>query len=606
VPMTFVLKSQNTPIATFFSSQKTTLSLSLFYRRQMLLLLKLLQRNRCARTVHDASSASFRSSSALVWRHSNEYSSEASSFTTTTAAAEEEEEFTRKEKATTTKKKKKQFQRRKLKEASTATSTKAKTKYEIEQERRMEVVDLNLDWGDKVYRGNATEYAGVKVTSKLTWPMPMHALVQLNPELRSVLNLSPPTEEEEAEADKFLSVLRKIRTDDVDFKLTELEEGEGEDEGEVTTSSTTKKMKRKEVEGDAKRENINALFPASMPYAHIFEAILLEAREHFPGGSRPESTRRQITKSLLQLVPRELLEDAAEEMKIWIRPAPKQRKRSVDSFRKAQKRLNFLYWLTEHWRKPAVNGKDLAITKGELGALIWSQYLEALKAVRGTNDAKFLADMISKDSSDTDEIELKHVRTGGWASGSQHRAKEYVDRLTGKVSTPSSSSSSSSSSEVKEDDDDVSSSTIERMDYPELFTPNEIVDILVKARGKDVMAIRIREKCSWADWLILCTGKSPRHISDLSHAVMFEFKKRVAENPTKSSGKVKPYIEGAQADMSGSGDEEWNAVDCGSCVIHVLSDRARRYYDIEELWANGDEILHNGEEILTIDNIKID
>ena len=243
----------------------------------VLLLLKLLQRNRCARAVHDASSASFRSSSALVWRHSNEYSSEASSLTTTTTTTveeeEEEEEFGRKEKATTTtKKKKKQFQRRKLKEASTATSTKAKTKYEREQERRMEVVDLNLDWGDKVYRGNATEYAGVKVTSKLTWPIPMHALVQLNPELRSVLNLSPPTEEEEAEADKFLSVLRKIPTDDEDFTLTELEEGEGEDEGEVTTSSTTKKTKAKKTkatkktkrkeEGDANTENINALFPA--------------------------------------------------------------------------------------------------------------------------------------------------------------------------------------------------------------------------------------------------------------------------------------------------------------------------------------------------------
>ena len=584
-------------------------------RKQMvLLLLKLLQRNRCARAVHDASSASFRSSSALVWRHSNQYSSEASSLTTTTTTTtttvekeEEEEEFSRKEKATT-KKKKKQFQRRKLKEASTATRTKAKTKHEIEQGRRMEVVDLNLDWGDKVYRGNATEYAGVKVTSKLTWPIPMHALVQLNPELRSVLNLSPPTEEEEAEADKFLSVLRTVSTDDEDFTLTELEEGEltpSSRNAKKTKATKTKATKRKE-EGDANTENMNALFPASMPYAHLFEAILLEAREHFPGGSRPESTRRQITKSLLQLVPRELLEDVAEEMKIWIRPAPKQPKRSVDSFRKAQKRLNFLYWLTEHWRKPAVNGKDLAITKGELGALIWSQYLEALKAVRGTNDAKFLADMISKDS-DTDEIELKHVRTGGWASGSQHRAKEYVDRLTGNVSAPSSSSSSSSSSsEVIEDDEDVSSSTIERMDYPELFTPEEIVEILVKARGKDVMAIRIREKCSWADWLILCTGKSPRHISDLSHAVMFEFKKRVAENPTQSSGKVKPYIEGAQADTSGSGDEEWNAVDCGSCVVHVLSDRARRYYDIEELWANGDEILHNGEEILTIDTIKID
>ena len=144
------------------------------------------------------------------------------------------------------------------------------------------------------------------------------------------------------------------------------------------------------------------------------------------------------------------------------------------------------------------------------------------------------------------------------------------------------------------------------MDYPDLFTPDEIVEILVKARGKDVMAIRIREKCSWADWLILCTGKSPRHISDLSHAVMFEYKKRVAKNATTFTSKVKPYIEGAKADMSGGGDEEWNAVDCGSCVVHVLSDRARRYYDIEDLWASGDEVLHSGDELLTIDTIKID
>ena len=86
---------------------------------------------------------------------------------------------------------------------------------------------------------------------------------------------------------------------------------------------------------------------------------------------------------------------------------------------------------------------------------------------------------------------------------------------------------------------------------------------------------------------------------------MFEYKND-AENPTKLSSKVKPHIEGAKADKTGGGDEEWNAVDCGSCVVHVLSDRARKYYNIEELWANGDEVLHNGEDILTIDTIKVD
>ena len=82
----------------------------------------------------------------------------------------------------------------------------------------------------------------------------------------------------------------------------------------------------------------------------------------------------------------------------------------------------------------------------------------------------------------------------------------------------------------------AASGTTERMDYAEMFKPDELVNILVKARGKDVMAIRVREKCSWADWLVLCSGKSPRHISDLmiGHAVMFEYKKRVAENPNQT------------------------------------------------------------------------
>ena len=149
-----------------------------------------------------------------------------------------QEEVEEKPTTTTTTKKKKEFQRRKTK-----ATTKTKTKYEIEQQKRARVVDLNLDWGDKVYRGNATEYAGVKVTSKLVWPIPMHALAQLNPELGSVLNLSPPTEEEKAEADKFLSVLKKVPTDDEDFVLREFDQVGEEGEVEVTGSTKTRAKK---------------------------------------------------------------------------------------------------------------------------------------------------------------------------------------------------------------------------------------------------------------------------------------------------------------------------------------------------------------------------
>ena len=73
--------------------------------------------------------------------------------------------------------------------------------------------------------------------------------MQLNPELGSVLNVSPPTEEEEAEADKFLSVLKKIPSDE-DLMLREFDQVEGEDEVEVTK---TKKTTKKEATAKEKR-----------------------------------------------------------------------------------------------------------------------------------------------------------------------------------------------------------------------------------------------------------------------------------------------------------------------------------------------------------------
>ena len=237
-----------------------------------------------------------------------------------------------------------------------------------------------------MYRGNATEYAGVKVTSKLFWPIPMHALVQLNPELGSVLNVSPPTEEEEAEADKFLSVLKKIPSDE-DLMLREFDQVEGGMKWKLQRRRKRRRKKRRQKRKrryDKKKKrsankNEEHVFPASMPYAHLFEDLLLEARQHYSGGTRSEMTKRQLTKSLILLVPASCSK-MSQKNGIWIRPSPKQPKRNVDAFRTGQKRLNFLYRLTEHWRKLATNGKDLAIKKGELGALIWSQYLEALKS----------------------------------------------------------------------------------------------------------------------------------------------------------------------------------------------------------------------------------
>ena len=521
------------------------------------------------------------------------------------------------------------------------------------------VVDLNLDWGNKVYRGNATEYAGVKVTSKLVWPIPLHALVQLNPELGAVLEVSKPTDEEAAEADRFLSVLRKSSSQsllssdaarnkeyDDDDDDDDGEESEDDDDKEDINKDDNELMNETEKTAKAKTENTATIakkkkkntkyatniFPSTMPYAHLFENILLEAREHYPGGSNSQITKRQLTKSSLLVITKELLESVAEEMQVYIRPLPKENERKVLLYRKAQVRLNFLYSLTEHWRKQAKNGKELVTSKKTLAAAIWRKYLESVEQVRRENGEDFVTNLLvttetndEKEDEDDDvvvnrekRLEVKPVRTGGWAAGSQHRVKSYVDSLSEKNASSSQKKSSSRTNAAKtvvvvndekeeivveEEEKEKEEEVAERMNYPEIFSPEDLISILVKARAKDVMAMRVREKCSWANWLILCSGKSPRHITDLAQAVMSEYKKRAALNP-KTNKVVKPYIEGAKADRSGSGDEEWNAVDCGSCVVHVMSDRARNHYNIEELWADGTEKKHNGAEILTIETIK--
>ena len=49
--------------------------------------------------------------------------------------------------------------------------------------------------------------------------------------------------------------------------------------------------------------------------------------------------------------------------------------------------------------------------------------------------------------------------------------------------------------------------------------------------------------------------------------------------------------------------DDWLAVVRSSCMVHVFSPDGRERYNLEELWASGDEVVHNAPERLTIDTI---
>ncbi len=78
----------------------------------------------------------------------------------------------------------------------------------------------------------------------------------------------------------------------------------------------------------------------------------------------------------------------------------------------------------------------------------------------------------------------------------------------------------------------------------------------------------MREVTSFADYFIICTGGNTRQIQAIADEI---------ESQLKELGEVPLSIEGYQ-------NAEWVLVDYGDLVIHIFSEKARKYYDLERLW----------------------
>jgi ribosome silencing factor RsfS/YbeB/iojap len=144
------------------------------------------------------------------------------------------------------------------------------------------------------------------------------------------------------------------------------------------------------------------------------------------------------------------------------------------------------------------------------------------------------------------------------------------------------------------------------MKYASAFEPEELVSLLLKAKGADVVSIPVRERCGWADHFVIATARSPRHIRMLAGAVLHAVKQRVSYVVGTT---LRPSIEGADSLETGEqGDDHWMLVDCGSCVVHVFSSEARERYDLEGLWAPGVSLPRRNpkEDVsMTIDTIRV-
>ncbi len=96
---------------------------------------------------------------------------------------------------------------------------------------------------------------------------------------------------------------------------------------------------------------------------------------------------------------------------------------------------------------------------------------------------------------------------------------------------------------------------------------------LDELKAKDPVEIDVRGKSSVADFLVVVSGTSSRHVKAIADEVV-KFAKNLGVMPLG---------------VEGEREAEWVLVDLGDVIVHVMLPRVREFYALERLWTVGDQ-----------------
>ena len=96
-----------------------------------------------------------------------------------------------------------------------------------------------------------------------------------------------------------------------------------------------------------------------------------------------------------------------------------------------------------------------------------------------------------------------------------------------------------------------------------------ILDTLDSNKALDIISIDLKNKSSMADYMIIASGTSSRHIQALSEQVLEKLKAHGVKNSK---------IEGKE-----SGD--WKLVDGIDLIVHIFNPEKRKFYELEKIWS---------------------
>jgi ribosome-associated protein len=96
-----------------------------------------------------------------------------------------------------------------------------------------------------------------------------------------------------------------------------------------------------------------------------------------------------------------------------------------------------------------------------------------------------------------------------------------------------------------------------------------IIKTLDNNKALDIVSIDLKDKSSIADYMIVASGTSSRHIQSLSEQVLEKFKTNGLKN----------------CKIEGKDSAEWKLVDGIDIVVHIFNPEKRKFYELEKIWS---------------------
>ena len=91
-----------------------------------------------------------------------------------------------------------------------------------------------------------------------------------------------------------------------------------------------------------------------------------------------------------------------------------------------------------------------------------------------------------------------------------------------------------------------------------------VIQTLDINKAKDIVTINLQDKSSMADYMIIASGTSSRHIQSLSEQVLEKIK---------------------DSKIEGKESSEWKLVDGVDLIVHIFHPEKRKFYELEKMWS---------------------